>query len=160
MSTKPKTVSAAQWGGTEKDPGLKRHYVTLPSGAVVGLEIPDLPTLIASGQLPNHLTEFAIKAAKGIARGDEDSLTEEALKKQPEFYKYIIQEAMKEPVVDDKLYEKLPTEDKEMIVAIATRQIDMDAEYKHIGGLHTSARWRSFRGVLDLDSDVEGAEGG
>lgn len=147
MSTKPKVTTADQWGGTDKTPGLARHYVTLPSSAVVGIEIPDLAELIASGKLPNSLVDVAVE----VAKGNTDTVTEEAIKEQPAFYKHVIQLTVKEPEVTDDLYAKLPTEDKEMLVEIATRQRDLDAEYKHIGGLHTSERWRKFRGLGDSD---------
>lgn len=146
--TKPKTVSPAEWGGDDKKPGLKRHYVTLPSSAVVGIEIPDLPELVESGKLPNELIDVAVKVASGA---NSEETTREAIEEMPKFYRYLVKLAVKEPVVDDALYDRLPVEDKEMIVEIATRQRDIDALYEHIGGLHTSKRWRTFRGLDDLD---------
>lgn len=152
MSTtsKPKVTTADQWGGTAKDPGLKRHYITLPSSAVVGIEIPDLAELIASGKLPNSLVDIAIE----VAKGNQADITADAIKEQPAFYKHVVQLAVKEPEVTDDLYAKLPTEDKEMIVEIATRQRDVDAVYDHIGGLHKNDKWRKFRGLGRLDEDV------
>lgn len=150
---KPKVTTAAKWGGTDKDPGLKRHIITLPSGAVVGIEVPDLPELIASETFPNELVDVAIQVSAG-GRGLSGETTREIIAQQPAFYKHVIQLMVKEPEVDDALYKKLPAEDKEMLVEIATRQRDLDAEYKHIGGLHTSERWKKFRGLEHLDEDV------
>lgn len=147
---KPQTTTAAEWGGSARKPGLGRHYVTLPSSAVVGIEIPDLPELIASGDLPNDLVDIAVKIAQGGADVSEE-LTRDAITKQPEFYRFVVKLTVKEPAVNDELYDRLPFEDKEMIVALATRQRDIDALYQHIGGLHTSTRWRKFRGLDDID---------
>lgn len=131
----------------------KRHYVVLPSGVTVGIEIPDLPELIAGGKLPNELIDIAVQVAQGNAAG----VTREAIEGQPEFYRHIVKLTVKEPKVSDTLYDKLPFEDKEMIVEIATRQRDLDALYQHIGGLHTSRRWATFRGLDDGDEALAGA---
>lgn len=147
-ATKPKVTSASAWSKS------KRHYVTLPSSAVVAMEIPDLPALVSSGKLPNELIDVAVKTASGGQQSDET--TREAIEQMPEFYRFLVKLSVKEPPVDDALYDELPTEDKEMIVEIATRQRDIDAVYDHIGGLHTSKRWRTFRGLDDLDEAVAG----
>lgn len=142
---KSQAITPAEWGGkTKDDPGLRRHYPTLPSGAVVGIEIPDLPELIKSGQIPNDLVETAIQSSGASAQAP---LTREDIEQQPVFYRLLVKLTVKEPVVDDELYDRLPTEDKEMIVEFATRQRDLDAVGKHLGGLHTSKEWRQFRGL-------------
>lgn len=143
--TKKSTTTAAAWAKAA------RHIITLPSGVDVAVEIPDLPELVKSKEIPNDLVEVAITAAKGTTE-----LSREHIEAQPEFYKLLTQLTVKEPEVTDDLYKKLPYEDKEMIVEIATRQRDLDAEGKHIGGLHTSHQWRSFRG---LDVGVPYVEG-
>jgi hypothetical protein len=134
-------VSGEDWAAA------KRHYVVLPSGVTVGIEIPDLPELIAGGKLPNELIDIAVQ----VAQGNAAAVTRDAIEGQPEFYRHIVKLTVKEPKVSDTLYEKLPFEDKEMIVEIATRQRDLDALYQHIGGLHTSKRWATFRGLDDSD---------
>lgn len=147
-----KITSAEEWGGTDKKPGLGRHVITLPSSARVAIEIPDIAEMIAAGSLPNSLVDIAIE----VAKGNQANVTADAIKDQPEFYKYVIKQTVKEPEVTDALYAKLPTEDKEMLVEIATRNRDVDAVYDHIGGLHTNEKWRKFRGHADLDPDVDG----
>lgn len=145
-----KVTTAAEWGGTDKKDGAGVHYPLLPSGVRVKLRLPDLAELIASDQLPNDLVDIAIKVAQ-----NDKAVNLEAIKSQPAFYKFIIQHSVLAPEVTDALYPKLPVEDKEMIVALATRQTDLDAEYKHIGGLEKSERWRKFRGLDDIYEDVE-----
>lgn len=141
-----KAVSAAQWGK------LKRHYVTLPSSAVVGIELPDLPELIKAGKLPNHLVDVAIEAAK--AQNDPEKVTREQIEQQPEFYRLLIGLTVKEPEVDDTVYDKIPVEDREMVVEFATRARDVDAEYRHIGGLDKSESWRAFRNFAPRLEDL------
>lgn len=141
-----KTATASAWAEA------KRHIVVLPSGVSVGIEVPDLPELIKAGQIPNELVNVAIESAKG-----DVELKREHVEAQPEFYRLITKLTVKEPEVDDALYDKLPTEDKEMIVELATRQRDLDAEGNHLGGLHTSKKWRTFRGLDFGVTDVEGS---
>jgi hypothetical protein len=154
MTTKPKVATAEEWGGSAKKDGAGVHYPLLPSGVRVKFRIPDLPELIAAGNLPNELVDVAIKVAQG-----NKEVSREAIDQQPKFYRFVIENAVLEPPITDELYKKLPVEDKEMIVALATRQTDLDAEYHHLGGLDKSDRWRKFRGLDDLIADVEGAEG-
>lgn len=150
---KPKVATATQWTKA------KRHYPTLPSGVRVGIEIPDIAELVASGSIPNELVDVAVQVAKGGSDGVDKAADKEAVEKAPALYRYLVTTMVKEPEVDDKLYDQLPTEDKEMLVAFATRQIDVDANYEHLGGLHKSERWRTFRGIPSSDEDLEGDEG-
>ena len=131
----PKVTTKAQWKKA------KRHIVTLPSGTVVGIELPDLPALMASGDIPNHLIDAAIESANGA------QVTPERLKEQADFYRHLILVTVKEPGdLTEEDVDDLPAEDKELLAEIATRQRDYDALGHHIAGLHKSADWRRFRG--------------
>ena len=55
-TAKPKATSTAAWKKARVHEG-----VTLPSGAVVDINVPNLSQLIASGQLPNTLIDSAMK---------------------------------------------------------------------------------------------------
>jgi hypothetical protein len=46
----------------------KAHEVTLPSGAEVKIELPDLAKMIKGGQVPNELLDVATKV--GAGKGD------------------------------------------------------------------------------------------
>jgi hypothetical protein len=119
----------------------------------VEIEVPNLPVLVKTGQLPNDLVRDALGAIQGGA------LTVDTIKEQADFYGKLVAITVKEPVVteDDVVGDDpLPFEDIEMIVEIATRQRDMDAVGDHIGGLHTSKKWRTFRGLDHLDQNVAG----
>jgi hypothetical protein len=138
----PRTATLAQWKKA------KRHNVTLPSGVTVAIEIPDLPELLKTGQIPNDLIEAAIKSVQG------EKVTPELIEQQPEFYKQLVLKTVAEPKLTEADYDDIPYEDKEMIVELATRQRDLDALGHHIAGLHTSRDFRRFRGLDNFDEDV------
>lgn len=139
------TVTAAQWKK------LKTHPITLPSSAVVDIEIPDLPNLVKTGAIPNELVDVAI----GVANGKK--VTREDIIQQADFYNKLCAITVKNPAVseDDFASGAVPFEDKELIVELATRQRDLDAVGHHIGGLEKVSAWRSFRGISDSYEDVE-----
>jgi hypothetical protein len=57
-------------------------HVTLATGAVVEIKIPNLPELVSAGEFPNHLVEVAINVATG-----DSKVTPEEIKSQAEFYR-------------------------------------------------------------------------
>lgn len=149
MSNAKNTQAAtlAQW--TE----AAQHYPLLPSGVRVGIRIPDLPAMIETGEIPQHLLD----AALGVANTGEDAKpTKELIIQQREFTDLLVQKSVVEPALSDEDVKKVPFEDKEMIVAFATRQRDIDAEGAHIAGLDTSSKFRRFRRLGEFDSDVAG----
>lgn len=131
----------------------KRHTITLPSNTVVEVEIPDLPNMVKAGAIPNELVDVAISAASGR------KITRDDIVQQAEFYNKLCAATVKVPEVDESVFAngEIPFEDKEMLVEIATRQRDLDAVGHHLAGLEKSSDFRSFRGILSLDQDVEGS---
>lgn len=128
------------------------HIVTLPSGAQVRIEIPDLPKLIETGQVPQSLLSVALKVAQG---GQLPTPSPELAGEQREFTDMIVKMTVVNPKLEDADLPDIPYEDKDMIVQFAMRERDMDAEYKHIGGLHKSATFRAVRELPSLDSTLE-----
>ena len=135
---------------TDSWKAAKRHQITLPSGFQVQIEIPNLPLLVKTGQLPNDLVTEALAAIQG---GD---LTPEVIAKQSDFYDKLVSQCVKEPVITEEDVHDLPFEDVELISEIATRQRDLDAVGHHVGGLHTSKDWRKFRGLDYSDEAMAG----
>lgn len=121
--------------------GHKRHKITLPSGMEVSIEIPNLPLLIKTGQLPNHLIEAAVEMQ------GKRKITAKDLEDQYEFIKQIVVLTVKEPDVVEADVDDLPFEDLEMIVQFAMRERDTDAVYHHIGGLEQVESFRDVRGL-------------
>lgn len=129
------------------------HLVRLPSGAYVKMRVPDLPALIEAGQIPQNLLDAALGAAGGQ---NAHKPSRELIVQQREFTDKLVQLTVTEPKLSDEDVRQVPFEDKEMIVELATRQRDLDAEGSHIGGLDKSEKFRRFRGLGSGDEDVEG----
>lgn len=145
MSEAARATTVAGWKKA------KTHNVLLPSGVRVEMVIPDLPALIETGEFPQHLLDAAI----GIATKGEVASKDDVVK-QREFTDTLVQIAVVEPKLSPEDVKEIPFEDKEMIVALATRSRDLDAEGEHIAGLTKSEKFRRFRGLGSFDADVAG----
>jgi hypothetical protein len=143
MSTENEVKKPATLAAWKKS---KFHTVTLASGAVVDIKIPNLPELVSAGEFPNHLVEVAINVATG-----DSKVTPEEIKSQAEFYRNLITKTVVSPELTLDDVKELPFEDIELLSAIATRQRDVDALGHHIAGLDESADWRKFRGIDYID---------
>lgn len=146
MSTKQKTTKEA-W----KKAAV--HNVLLPSGTRVDIKVIDLPSMVETGTFPQHLLDIAIKEAAG----EKQEPSPELIKQQREFTDLIVLASVVEPKLEPEDLTEIPAEDKALLVDLATRARDYDAEGVQIAGLDSSARWRRFRGFPDLDTDVEGS---
>jgi hypothetical protein len=150
MSEDQKVVSLEQW----KKSSL--HVISLSSGSAVGIKIPDLAALIEAGEIPQNLLDAALSAtgAGGDGRA-EKTPTKEFILQEAEFSNKLVQSTVVQPKLSEANVREIPFEDRVMIVEIATRQRDLDAEGNHIGGLHKSESFRKFRGLDNLDASVE-----
>lgn len=140
-ATKPnkpevKAVTKTGWKGHAVHEGI-----TLPSGALVDIRIPNLPALVRAGQLPNHLVEVAAGVQSGTVK-----ITAELFQQQEEFTNKLVALTVVNPkLTEEEVEEVVPYEDQEHIVRLATRQDDLDALGRHIGGLHKQEDFRNFR---------------
>ena len=135
-----------------------QHYPLCPSGVRVGIRIPDLSEMIETGQVPNHLIDAALgNAFKDLKEGETPS--QEDIKKSlavdREFTDLMLLKTVVEPKLTEADLRDIPTEDRDFLVAIATRARDVDAEGEHLGGLSSSEKFRKFRGIGDFDSSLE-----
>lgn len=128
------------------------HNLVLPSGTVIGMKIPDVPTLIEAGTIPNHLLEAALGAAKNP---EDQAPTRDMISQEREFTDLLVHLSVVDPKVSVEDAADIPMEDKAMIVAVATRQRDIDAEGNHIAGLDKSEKFRRFRRVGEFDPLLE-----
>jgi len=149
------TTATTQKKGRDKSAWGKAavHTITLPSGFVVDVKIPNMPLLIKTGQIPNHLIDAAIGAIEA------DKITREMVEQQSEFFDKLVSVTVVDPAIDEEDVHDLPFEDIDLIVALATRDREVDAIGHQLGGLHKSAEWRTFRGIEHLYEDVEAASG-
>lgn len=151
-TAKPKATSTAAWKKARVHEG-----VTLPSGAVVDINVPNLSQLIASGQLPNTLIDSAMKHDSAE---DGKPLDPQVLKDTWDFVKFIVPLTVAKPTITADDVDDIPVEDAEMITSFATRRNDIDAIGHHLGGLETHRRFRELRGLLTLDEALSDVEGG
>lgn len=151
---RPKAVSASAWKKAKVHEG-----VTLPSGAVVDISVPNLSQLIASGQLPNALVDAAMKLDSERQQDEKPAkLDPELLRDTWEFVKFIVPLTVHKPSITSDDVDDIPIEDAEMITSFATRRNDIDAIGHHLGGLETHRRFRELRGLITLDeamADIE-----
>ena len=119
----------------------KSHTITLPSGVQVGIVIPNLPLLIKTGRLPNHLVEAAVELQ------GKKKITAQDLEDQYEFIRQVVAITVVDPDLSLDDVDELPFEDLEMIVQFAMRERDTDAVYHHIGGLEQVESFRDVRGL-------------
>lgn len=136
--TTPNTKKLATLGSWKS---ARRHEITLPSGSVVEIEIPNLPLLVKTGQIPNDLVDAALKAIQ------REEVTRDLIDQQSDFYHKLVSLTVKDPAISEEDVADLPYEDIELIVEIAQRQRDIDALGRHLAGLHTNREWRTFRGL-------------
>lgn len=137
---KPKASSKTAWKKAGTHEGI-----TLPSGAVVDVRLPNLPELIAAGAVPNELVDAAIEF------GTQRKITPEIIAESWEFVKYVVPITVTSPAISADDVSDIPSEDLQMIAGFAARTVDVDAVGHHLGGLETSAAWRRFRGQLDIE---------
>lgn len=149
--TEPVETSASKTGWKK----AAYHNILLMSGVRVEIRIPDLPALIEAGEIPQNLLE----AALGIAKGQATEPSAALIAQQREFTDLIVLKTVTSPKLTEADLADIPYEDKEMLVQIATRQRDLDAEGEHIGGLTKSDKFRRFRGLGGVDEDVEDLSG-
>ena len=144
-------VSAAQW----KKAAV--HPILLNSGVTVEIKIPDLPQLIEEDVIPQNLLDAALEVAGAVSRsGSPDAPTKDLIVKEGQFKNTLTRLTVVNPKLTEDDVRDIPSEDKEIIVALATRQRDVDAEGNHIAGLDKSAKFRKFRSIGEFDPLVAG----
>jgi len=142
----------------------KTHEVTLPSGAEVKIELPDLARMIKGGQVPNELLDVATKVGAGQAIEAEKDVEKrkELLSQASDFNAFLVESSVVEPKVTaaEVLAGEIPAEDADYIVQLALRRTDFDAVGKHLGGLDKVDSFRKIRGLDTSIEDLLGTQGG
>lgn len=119
--------------------------ITLPSGAQVDVELPNLAQLVKSGTLPNELLEAAVKQNRA------DEISRELLEETWDFTRFIVPLTVASPKIEASDVDELPIEDVEMLAAFAARRTDIDAVGHHLAGLEAVASFRDLRGLITTD---------
>lgn len=129
------------------------HTVTLESGFVCDIRLPDLPRLIEAGAIPQNLMDVAVDVATGRKT---ERPGPEILKQQREFTDLVVLKSVVSPEIGPEDLTEIPYEDKEMIVEFATRQRIFDAEGHHLAGLEASEDFRRFHRLGEFDPTLAG----
>lgn len=139
----------------------KRRFhegVTLPSGAVVTVTLPNLGKMIHANELPNDLLAAALKQYAPTPDGENaPQLTEDDLKKDWEFVKWVVPLTLHEPKVKSEDVDDLDPMDITMIANFAARRIDIDAVGHQLGGLETQKSFRDHRGIFTFEEALADA---
>lgn len=134
------------------------HTVTLPSGAVVDIRIPNLPQMAKNGELDNELLQYAVPNPDAEGDAPEELTPEkkkENLTKLADFHAWLVSTTLVDPkLAPEEVSDTVPTPDLEVLVELASRRRDMDVVGHHIGGLEVSAEFRKFRGIDSGESDI------
>lgn len=124
--------------------------VVCPSGAVISVQIPNLTTLAASGEIPNELVDIAAAVTQTLAAGKP--VPEDSMEKMQELERYLVLHTVAEPKITKEDIDDLPAEDVSFIGELAFRQRDTDALGNSIAGLDALAKYATFR---DLNAGNE-----
>jgi hypothetical protein len=133
-----KSSSVSRW----KQLG-KPQPITLPSGTVVKIKVPDLAEMLRAGEVPNELVAVAAEARDDIAPSGFDL---ERVKEATDFMRFLVSATVVEPKISPEDVPELPVLDRDVILEFALRQRDTDAVGHQLYGLELLADWRRFRG--------------
>lgn len=123
--------------------------ITLPSGAVIDITLPNLPKLIKGGQVPNPLVDAAV-GTNAMSRKP----TREDVENMWDFLVWLIPTMVVSPEITGEDVPDLPVEDIEKLLAFANRSDDIDAVGKHLGGLETHQSFRDLRGIFSSNPSL------
>jgi hypothetical protein len=138
--------------------GLKKRAihedVTLPSGAMVDIKLPNLAQMIKAKTLPNELVDAALK--QQIQPGEDPDkpkpLTREDLEADWEFVEFIVPLVLHSPKIKPEDVADLDVMDTTLLANFAARRTDIDAVGHQLGGLDTLPSFRKHRGFFDFDA--------
>jgi hypothetical protein len=148
MSTTQKTTKTS-WKKSAVHEGI-----TLPSGTVVSIKLPNLSLMLRTGNIPNSLVDAAVEMQNVLGSGNPE-ITREMIETQWDYYSFLVSKTVVEPQITEEEVAEIPAEDVEMLVEFATRQRDIDAVYRHIAGLDTLESFRRFRGISSGPESLE-----
>jgi hypothetical protein len=145
----PEIISKSGWGE------LALHTITLPSGAVVKIRIPDLSLLLASELVPGRLKEIAlvslaeqIRDVRAAVLGEQADpmLRAEQVAELAGLSRWLVTQTVHEPKVSEAEIEAgvMPNEDFIMLTQIASRERFTDARDVWIG-VEPKDRWEGWR---------------
>lgn len=151
--TETATPAATQKPDSKSQLKKRRFHegVTLPSGAVVTIVLPNLGQMIHAGTLPNELVAAALKQQPQPDQDKQPPLTEADLKQDWEFVEFVVPLTLHEPKIGPDEVIELDPMDITMLANFAARRIDIDAVGHQLGGLETQKSFRDHRGIFTFE---------
>ena len=141
------------------------HTITTYTGHVIRIKYPNLALMMRVGLVPTHLRAVALKVARGeinvssreVTVGEdlpepEGEAAYEEMLKLVELLDLLIMEMVLEPKLSQEDVDAMPGEDRDLLLAIANRERDVDAVGVRLG-VEPLSRWDNFRGRHNCPED-------
>lgn len=133
------------------------HTITTYTGHTIRIKYPNLALMMRVGLVPTHLRAIAVKFARGevnlaspaLPTGEDqpEPAADEAydeLVLMVELLDLIVMEMVVEPKLTQEDVDEMPGEDRDLLLAIANRERDVDAVGRRLG-VELLSRWDTFR---------------
>lgn len=141
------------------------HTITLPSGQVVRIRIPNLTLLIKNDVLPERLRQVAVQEALNPGgplvqpgqAGEAVTVDTETVKQLYDLYEFLVVEMLVDPEITAGDLPDLPQLDLDMLTQIAIRERDVDAAGIRLG-IEPVSRWEVFRQQHNCDEACAACE--
>ena len=122
----------------------RTRTVTLPSGAVVTVRLPDLGTMAKGGRIPNELLSFALRFETEAIR--INPMSDDERMQYIAFCRWIAAQTVVEPKIEPDDWDELPNEDYTQVLSWALRTDDLPFPPEEQNGkVTTVAELASFR---------------
>lgn len=140
------------------------HTITLYSGTVVKVRIPDLMLMLKNDTIPTKLRDIALeraegdvdlKAAEAVKPNNDERV--KGVKEGAELLFWLVSDMVLEPKITPEEVESLPADDRMMLIEIANRERDTDALGASLG-VEPLSRWETFRHFHKCAADCEPCE--
>lgn len=167
--TRPTAASPSPVSERAKEWAAKAvHHITLESGMEVDVRLPDLAILIEGDALPERLRAVAAEIwSEGAAHilgdknedGTKPGLDLDNVKALSALRRHLAAMCLVEPPLsaDELLSSGIPSEDIDLLAAIAMRERDTDARGVKLGVMPLS-RFDTFREVHGCDASCEACQ--
>lgn len=144
--TPKQATTAEEWKEAAVHKGI-----TLASGRVVDIKLPNLTALAKADAIPGELLELVTEV---VTNGGVDGVDTTLLGRLDALHRFLVAETVVNPDISEADVDALPPEDVATLVEFAFRQRDTDVIGHHLGGLETVAEWRRFRNLPSLGPDL------
>lgn len=97
------------------------HTVQLPSGFEATVRVPDIGQMVSKGLFPSELRDAIVDMQAEVT--DDTAPTPEQLATVADWTRHIVRATVMDPALELAEVDDLPTEDRDMLVRIANREV-------------------------------------